>query len=295
MKIVPMKLLLERARREGYAVPAFNVCSMENIQAVLAAAGELAAPLIVQAHFLESGYAGEKNLVEMVRNCRVQPGVDVAVHLDHGASLADVVKCIRGGFTSVMFDGSQLPLEENIRLLRQVVKIAHMVGVTVEGEIGTIGQTSEMGERLECVGLTDPAAAERLAEETGVDCLAVAIGNAHGFYSGPPKLDLERLEEIARRVPVPLVLHGGTGIPEDQVRQAIALGIAKVNVSTALRSAYIGALRDHLARQPGELSFMDLSKEAIEAMKGAAKSSIRRCMAEGRCLSVDDAFKGSIV
>lgn len=275
MQLVPMKTLLDSGLREHYAIPAFNVCNMESIQAVLETAAELRMPVILQAHYLECAYAGESNIVHMATEIGRNLDVQAAIHLDHGVSLEDAVRCIRGGFSSVMYDGSQYSLKENAAVLKQIVKLAHMVGVTVEGEVGTVGNTSEMGETLESVQLTDPNEAQWLVEETGVDCLAVGIGNAHGFYTEKPQLDFGRLEEIRRRVTVPLVLHGGTGLPEEQIRRAITMGIAKVNFSSALRRAYIGAVGKHLEEKPDELSMMDLFTAAKEKMK----DEIRHCFA----------------
>lgn len=275
MQIVPMKVLLDRAVQRHYAVPAFNVCNMENIQAVLETAAQLRLPVILEAHYLECAYAGESNIVHMVTEIGREMDVQAAVHLDHGACLEDAVRCIRGGFSSVMYDGSQYPLKENAAVLKEIISLAHIVGVTVEGEIGTVGNTSETGELLHSAHLTDPEEAQRLVDETGVDCLAVGIGNAHGFYTERPQLDFARLEEIRKRVGVPLVLHGGTGIPEEQIRQAITMGIAKVNFSSALRRAYISTVRAHLEQKPDELSMMELFGEAKESMK----DEIRRCFA----------------
>jgi fructose-bisphosphate aldolase class II len=157
-------------------------------------------------------------LVEITRCLGEGMDLEVAVHLDHGASLDQAVKAIRAGFTSVMYDGSSLPIAENIKNTKQVVEIARYAGVTVEAEVGALGQQN----------LTDPDEAVRLAE-TGIDCIAVAIGNAHGWYKGECRLDFDRLGEIVKRTNIPIVLHGGTGIPRDQIQQAITMGIAKVH------------------------------------------------------------------
>lgn len=282
MRIVPMKALLEEARERHYAVPAFNVCNLENVQGVLAVANELRSPVILQAHYLEVYYAGAKTLVDMVRNVGADMHLDVAVHLDHGATYEDAMRCIQGGFSSVMYDGSALPLAENIAELRRVVTAGHAVGVTVEGEIGTIGQTTEFGERIEGAHLTDPGAAEQLVSETDVDCLAVAIGNAHGFYTADPQLDFDRLQEITRRISIPIVLHGGTGIPKEQIQRAICMGIAKINFSTALRSAFIGAMKAHLQQNPDELGLMDILAAGNKAMQCAVRDCIDLCMSAGK-------------
>lgn len=282
MQLVTMKELITKAREGKYAVPAFNVCNMETVQGVLEQAEEMRAPVILQAHWLEAYYSSPGTLVEMIKEIGKDKDVRVAVHLDHGATYEDTIRCVQGGFTSVMYDGSEYPLDENIRNLKKVVEMAAAVGVTVEGEIGTIGQTNEMGEKIENAYLTDPQDAKRLVDETGIDCLAVAIGNAHGFYTSEPKMDFERLKEITECVKIPLVLHGGTGIPCEQIQQAIKMGIAKVNFSSALRKKYISAMSNFMNENPDELSLMDILKVGKESMKQAVKESILMCMCDGK-------------
>jgi len=277
-----MKNLLEDAYQRHYAVPAFNVCNMENIQCVLSVANELRSPVIIQAHYLEVEYAGAKNLADIAKNVGADLDLDIALHLDHGATYEHAIRCIQGGFSSVMYDGSAAPLEDNIAGLRRVVLAGRAAGVTVEGEIGTIGQTTEFGGKIENAHLTDPASAERLVRESEADCLAVAIGNAHGFYTADPKLDFDLLQEIARRVSVPLVLHGGTGIPKEQIRQAIPMGIAKINFSTALRSAFIKSMKSFMDANPDELGLMDILAAGSKQMKAVIRDSIDMCMSAGK-------------
>ena len=283
MGLCTMKELIDKAHDEKYAVPAFNVCNLETIQGILECAEELHAPVILQAHWLEAYYSSPKTVVAMIRLVAEGKNVQYAIHLDHGATYEDTVRCVQGGFTSVMYDGSQLPLDENIQNLKKVCEMAKAVGVTVEGEIGTIGQTSEMGEALERVYLTDPQEAARLSKETGIDCLAVAIGNAHGFYKQEPKLDFERLAEIAAVVEVPLVLHGGTGIPCDQIQKAITMGISKINFSSVLRRAFLSSVGEFLKNEPDTIEFMDTMRKGKEALKEAAKNAMEMCMCCDRC------------
>lgn len=282
MKLCTMKELIGRAYHEHYAVPAFNICNLETIQGVLEAAQDMRAPVILQAHWLEAYYSSPETVVSIIKSVAGQKDVQVAIHLDHGASYEDTVRCVRGGFTSVMYDGSQLPLDENIANLKKVCEMAKAVGVTVEGEIGTIGQTSEMGETLDQVYMTDPADAKRISDETAIDCLAVAIGNAHGFYTSEPKLDFERLSEIAKVVRVPLVLHGGTGIPCDQIQRAITMGISKINFSSVLRKAFITNMNGYINGNPDEISLMDVMTHGKDAMKLAVKDSIGMCMCDNK-------------
>lgn len=282
MKLTTMKELMQNAKKEHYAVPAFNICNLETVQGVLEQAEKLHAPVILQTHWSEAYYSSPETLVQMILGVGKDMDVTVAVHLDHGSSYEDTVRCIRGGFTSVMYDGSLLPLEENIRNLKKVTELAAYVNVTVEGEIGTIGQTSEMGEKLEKSYLTDPADAGKLAEQTGIDCLAVAIGNAHGFYSEAPNLDFERLREITEQTDIPLVLHGGTGLPKDQVQKAVTMGICKVNFSTVLRKTFIDGMKTYMAGNPEDLGLMNIMQAGKEAMKAAVQESMEICMCIGK-------------
>jgi fructose-bisphosphate aldolase class II len=282
MRLVAMKQLLQMGLAGHYAVPAFNICNLETIQGVLEVAEEMRSPVILQAHWLEAYYSTPRNVVQMAEELGRDRDVLAAVHLDHGATYEDAVRCVRGGFTSVMYDGSCLPLDENIATLRKVVEMAAAVGVTVEGEIGTIGQTSEMGEKIENAYLTHPADAKRLVDETCIDCLAVAIGNAHGFYKQEPRLDFDRLREIADAVKIPLVLHGGTGIPREQIQRAITMGIAKINFSTVLRSAFISRVHDFMTANPDELGLMDILAQGKEAMKVRVADCIDMCMSANR-------------
>ena len=275
-----MRKLLDEGRAGGYAIPQFNICNLETVQTVLAVADELRSPVILGAHWLEVNYAEPRTLVDMIRNVGRDLELDVAVHLDHGATYKDVMRCINGGFTSVMYDGSAHPIEENVEVTRRVVEAAAPVGITVEAETGTIGDTDEFGQRLEKSNRGDASEAVKLAD-TGIDCLAVAIGNAHGFYKGPPELDFGLLETIAGLVNIPLVLHGGTGIPREDIQRAITMGISKINFSTALRAAFIGAMRDHLAANPDELGLMDILSAGATKMREPIADCIDLCMSAG--------------
>lgn len=283
MKIVPMKQLMSRAQEKGYAVPAFNCASMEMIQCVLTTAAEMRSPVILGIHPVEVAYFGSAAVpVAIARSVGADLDIEFAVHLDHGDSEKNVLGAIRGGFSSVMFDGSHLPIDQNVERTRRVVEIAHAVGVTVEGEVGTIGMTDEFGGKLENAHLSDPEWAERLAD-TGIDCLAVAIGNAHGFYAEEPQLRFDLVEEIRRRIRIPMVLHGGTGIPRDQVQRAIAMGAAKMNVGTALRYAFVLAMKDLCDTEPTkDLPLMSLGKAGIEAGAKVVREYMDICMSAGR-------------
>lgn len=266
-----MGYLLRRALKRKYAVPALNIANLETIKNVLTAANELRAPVIIAVYHGDAYNCGFKTVVEIVRCLGEGMDLEVAVHLDHGSSLEQVVKAIRAGFTSVMYDGSALPIEENIRNTKQVVEIARYAGVTVEAEIGALGEHS----------LTDPDEAVRLAQ-TGIDCLAVAIGNAHGWYKGECRLDFERLGEIAKRTNIPIVLHGGTGIPKDQIQKAIAMGITKVNFGTVLRDRFVNGVKDYMTRNPENTEIRDILGGGAKPMQEAIGECISLCMAEGK-------------
>ncbi len=284
MSIVTNKELLDRAKAGHYAVAAFNTNNLEYTQASLQAAAELNAPVIIAAAKSEIDYMNGFAFVAMVKALAEKLPIPVGIHLDHGPSFDEVVRCLRYGFASVMYDGSTLSLEENIANTKKVVAAAHACGVSVEGEIGVIGQTTDgpEGKKNEMAGLADPAQCEQFVKETGVDCLAAAIGNAHGLYARKPELRFDLLKEIEQRTGVPLVLHGGTGIPEEDIRKAITMGVAKINFSTVMRKGCIETLTATLNAHPGELDLMKLLTPAKLKMVEIAKHHIMMCMSDGK-------------
>jgi ketose-bisphosphate aldolase len=281
VRLLTLSQLLGPARRDSYAVPHFNVCNLETVQTVLAVAEEVGSPVILGIHPLEVAYAGASTMVEVVRSVGEGRRLDVAIHLDHGTTREAVMNCVRGGFTSVMYDGSASSLDENLAVTKWVVEAAHAAGLSVEGEIGAIGQTGEFGEEVAHSPLADLGSAVALAG-TGIDCLALAYGSAHGFYTAEPSLDFDLLAAVADRVDIPIVLHGGTGIPEDQVRKSIDLGVAKINFSAVLRRAFISAMREHLEREPDELSIMAVLSAGSQRMKEPLRDCIALCRSAGR-------------
>jgi fructose-bisphosphate aldolase, class II len=235
MPIVSALSELEHATREGYAVPHFDVWDSTTTDGALAALIEKRAPGIIAVYSGVFNGPTARGLAAYIRARAEDAPVPVAILLDHGTSLEQCVQAIRYGCTDVMFDGSRLPLEENLAQTRRIVGAAHAAGVCVEAELGHVGQAGDLDDHAgQRAGLTDPTEAARFVRETSVDYLAVAIGTAHGVYRGEPHLDLDLLREIRRRVDVPLVLHGGTGLAGAPLRAAIAGGIAKINVSTDL-------------------------------------------------------------
>ncbi|GAW29005.1 MULTISPECIES: class II fructose-1,6-bisphosphate aldolase [unclassified Carboxydocella] len=276
MALVPITELLKEAEAGGYAVGAFNCNNMEIVQAIIAAAEAEKAPVIMQASQGAIKYAGLDYIVAMAKTAAEKATVPVALHLDHGTSFEQVMKCIRAGFSSVMIDGSKLPLEENIALTKKVIDVAHAVGVSVEAELGKIGGTEDDISVDEKEALfTDPEEARIFVERTGVDALAVAIGTAHGQYKGVPKLDFERLKKIRSLVNVPIVLHGSSGVPDEAIQEAIRLGVRKVNIDTNIREAFVAAMREVLARDEKEIDPRKVLTPAREAAIEVIREKIR--------------------
>jgi len=243
MGLAPMADLLERASEHGYAVPAFCVWNIETAETVLRAAAAAKSPVILLNGPGEFALVRPADLSLVVRALSTRYPVPAALHLDHGRSLAEVQECLAAGYTSVMLDCSSQPFSENVKQLQQAVALAVPSGATVEGEIGRIGAHHiESNGAPPASALTDPDEAAAYAEQTGVGALAIAIGNAHGHYTKLPDLDFARLAAIRERVHVPLVLHGGSDTPADDLRHAISLGIAKVNVATELVTAVRNSL-----------------------------------------------------
>lgn len=276
MPLVTVKELLDQAEAGGYAVGAFNCNNMEIIQAIIMAAEAEKAPVIVQASQGAIKYAGLEYIVAMTKVAAEKASVPVALHLDHGTSFEQCMQCIRKGFTSVMIDGSKLPLEENIALTNRVLNVARAVGVSVEAELGKIGGTEDDISVDEWeANLTDPEEARIFVERTGVDSLAVAIGTAHGRYKGTPKLDFARLEKIRSLVKIPIVLHGSSGVPDEAIKEAIRLGVRKVNIDTNLREAFVAEVRKVLAENPQEIDPRKILGPAREAMSQVIREKIR--------------------
>ena len=243
MKLAGAKEMLCRARRGGYAIGAFEIWSSESIHAILSASVECGVPVIVQASPVEYRHFGGADLMRAaVEAAAAKLGAQAALHLDHGSSYEDVVECVEAGFTSVMLDASKRPFEENAAESARAAEYARAHGVDFEAEIGHVGQTADGTE--EDMLLTSPDEAARFMQIVRADFLAVAVGTVHGVYRREPNLQLDRLAEIAARVPEPLVLHGGSGTPQDRLAGAIKLGVAKINICTDLVRAYLGGIAE---------------------------------------------------
>ncbi len=272
--LVTNKELLDAAKAGGYAVGHFNINNMEFVQAITGAADELRSPAILAVSQGAIKYAGFENLVSLVTVAAEKVSVPISLHLDHGTDRGIIEQCITGGFTSVMIDGSHLPFAENIAITREVVEKARPGGVSVEGELGRLaGVEDQISVADKDALFTDSAEAEEFVAKTGVDALAIAIGTSHGAYKfkGEPRLALRRLGEINKRVSVPLVLHGASGVnqehvklandygaaltgtrgvPDESIREAIKRGICKVNIDTDMRIAFAAFMRRTLAEYP---------------------------------------------
>ncbi len=298
MALVTMKEILDDARKRGYGVGAFNINNLEFLKAIVEAAEEEKSPVIVAVSEGAMNYAGIEYLAELVKVAAGKVSIPLALHVDHGKHWEVIVSAIRHGFTSVMIDASDKSFEENVEITSKVVDLAHAVGVTVEAEIGRLRGVEDIvnvSER-EAV-LTDPREAKEFVELTGVDALAVAVGTSHGAYKfkGEPKLDIQRIRKIRELVQIPLVLHGASGVipeivelaerygaklkgargvPDDQIKEAIKAGIAKINIDTDLRLSFLAGVREYLHENP---DIFDPRKYLGEGMK-FVKETVRMKM-----------------
>ena len=262
MSLVTMKTLLERAKNEHKGVGAFSVGNMEMVKGAVQAAEELNTPIILQIAEVRLKHSPMELMGPMMVQAAKEAKVDIAVHLDHGLTMETVKKALELGFTSVMFDSSTYPFEENIERTRQVVELAAKYNATVEAELGLVGG-SEDGSTDHGIRCTDPDDAKVFCERTGIDALAVAIGNAHGNYPVAPKLAFDVLEKIHEKTEVPLVLHGGSGITDEDFQKAISLGIVKVNIATASFNRLTMRAEEYL-RTPEKHNYFSLNEAMVQ-------------------------------
>ena len=278
------KAILDVANEHSFAVPAFNISDWAMFRGIVEISEETNAPLIVAIHPDEVRHIGPemvRGIVERAHSARVP----IAIHWDHGAAYEEILQAIQYGFTSVMIDGSLKPFEENLALTKKVTDSAHVVGVSVEGELGTIGGNDSYAEAGAAeIIYTDPDDAVTFVEQTGVDSLAVAIGTFHGFYPAhlKPELKLDLLKEIKSRVQIPLVLHGGSGNPDDEIREAARIGINKINISTDIKVAYHNKMREVLGNDPKVREPNAIQPACIDAMKVVAAQKIELFGAAGK-------------
>ncbi|WP_026326304.1 class II fructose-bisphosphate aldolase [Paenibacillus ginsengihumi] len=271
MPLVSSTPMLQAARAGGYGIGAFNVHTLEMLQAVVEAAEETNSPLILQTTVGTVKHLGEDYIAAAARAAASRSRVPIALHLDHCTDFELIIRCIRAGYTSVMIDASMHPFDDNVRRTRKVAEIAAAAGVNVEAELGKVGGVEDDIVVAEHEALmADPDECARFVELTGVPTLAPAIGTAHGIYKGEPRIDFERIAAIAARVAVPLVLHGGSGIPEAQVKRCVSLGMAKMNIATEIRIIFSDAIKRVFAEHPDENDPRKYMVPAKQAVKAAA-------------------------
>lgn len=277
--LVNLQTIIGMAEKGGYCIPAFNVYNTETVMGVIAAAEEAKAPVIIQIYPRlineEVGFYVCPAVVAAARRA----SVPVCFHLDHGPSEFEVIRSLAWGCSGIMIDGSVHSIDENIALTKHIVEVCSAVGVGVEGEIGHVGSVND--EAMD--EFTEPDEAARFVKETGVTCLAVLIGNAHGHYKKPPKLDIERVKAIREATGgIPLVLHGGSGIPDDQVKAAIAAGVRKMNIGTDVCCAFADGTKETLDDPKRSIAVDIFMKKPIESVKKLALEKIKLVGAEGK-------------
>lgn len=281
MSLVTSRDMLLEAQRGGYAVGAFNVENMEMVKAVIAAAEELHAPVMLQTTPSTIKYGTLETYFAIVAAEAKKAAVPVCLHLDHGSSFELAVQALKAGYTSVMIDGSHEDLEGNIAVSKKVADVAKACKIPVEAELGKVGGKEDDLE-AEADTNTDPAQAAEFVERTGISSLAVAIGTAHGFYVGTPVLDKERLSQIRKVVDIPLVLHGASGLSDEDVMDCVKRGICKVNFATELRAAYTDAVKELLKEKPETFDPKAFGKVGIPAVKKLVMERMKVCGCDGR-------------
>jgi fructose-bisphosphate aldolase class II len=276
MAFVTNTELLSKAKEEGYAVGAFNTNNLEITLSIVEAAAQEQSQVILAVSPGAMKYAGVAYLAAIATVASESVDVPVSLHLDHGTSMEHVEAAVAHGFSSVMIDGSKLPFDENVSLTRKVVELAREKGVSIEAELGKlvgVEDTISVSERE--ASMTDPDQAAEFVEKTGVDALAVAIGNAHGWYKGRPDLDFDRLREIKSKVSIFLVLHGASGIPDDMIREASSIGVDKINIDTEVRDAFRQAVAGFVSANPDVIDPRKILMPAREAMREVVARKMR--------------------
>ncbi len=279
--LVNLDAVLRPAQKEKYGVGLFNAVNMEMTNAIMETAEELRAPVIMGTAEVLLGAANLAEVAAMVKARAENSDIPVVLHYDHGLTFEKCMEAIHLGYTSIMYDCSTDPYEENVEKVAEMVKIAHSLGVTVEGELGHVGDNEGAGKLSKPSDYyTDPAQAADFVKRTGVDALAIAVGNAHGDYKFPPKLDFDRISEIAAAVDVPLVLHGGSGLSDDDFREAIKRGIAKVNIFTDISKAQVKGMQKGI--EAGVNNAFDLTSYEVEAIREVVEEKMRLFSSNGK-------------
>ncbi len=274
--VVSSARLMKRAEKENYAIPAFNIDNLESAMAVSEIMHEMRTPVIVQMIPRTLNYGGIAIYPAMMRELMADCPVDYALHLDHGSSLALAKKCVAGGFSSVMFDGSLMPFEDNIKFTKEVTDFALPMDVSVEGELGTIGGKEEGDTDLEA-SYTKVSEAEEFVRRTNVSTLAIGVGTAHGVYKGTPHINIERIKEIHAAIDTPLVLHGASGLSDEVLKDCIAAGITKINFATELRQAYTNGIKAEFAKDLEVFDPKIYMRGAIDNIKEVLRHKINIC------------------
>ena len=278
--LVTLQNIVGMAERGGYCIPAFNVYNVETVMGVMDAAQELRAPVILQLYPRLINEQVGYYLAPVALAAANKVDVPVCLHLDHAADTAEVYRSLRWGFTGIMQDGSSRPFEDNVRLTAETVKMCAVLGIGVEGELGHVGSAAD----AQMDEFTDPAQAADFVRRTGVSCLAVLVGNAHWHYKKPPKLDIDRIAAIRKAAGVPLVLHGGSGIPDDQVKAAIKAGMRKMNIGTDVCCAFAEGTKAALDDPNRSLAVDVFMKRAIQSVCTLAREKIALTGAEGKAI-----------
>lgn len=278
---VTSKEMLIEAQKGGYAVGAFNIENMEMVKAVIAAAEELKAPVMLQTTPGTVKYGSLETYAAIVKAEAKKASVPVCLHLDHGASFDMAVKAIQVGYSSVMIDGSKIDLEANIALSKSVADVGKACGIPVEAELGKVGGKEDDTESKESA-YTDPEEAKRFVAETGVDFLAIGIGTAHGVYKVKPVLNTKRISEVKEVVSIPLVLHGSSGLTDEDVKDCVSRGMCKVNFATELRQAYLKATRELLNADDSIIDPKKIGEAAIKAVKSQVEYRMKVCGCDGK-------------
>lgn len=271
---------LKKAKEEKFAIGAFNVGNLETFKAIAQAAKNKRSPVIIESSPGETEFMGGDNVVDLARNYSEDLGIPILVNLDHSLTLEDSLKAIEQGFDLIHFDGSKLPYEQNVEILKKVVEAAHAKGLSAEGELDHIGGSSEVHQGAAVdeaakIPMTEPDKAKQFVAQTGIDIFAAFIGNVHGLYLGSKKqLDIERLKQIEQATGVFLSLHGSSGIPEEQVKEAIQNGIVKVNLNTEMRQAFKDSFEKVLRDNPEEYAMYKSEGPVIETIQALVEHKI---------------------
>lgn len=281
MPLVTSEKMLLDAQKGGYAVGAFNAENMEMVKAIIQAAKELNAPVMIQTTPSTVKYGNLETYVGIVTAEAKNVSVPICLHLDHGNSFDLAAKAIKNGYTSVMIDGSQGAFDENVNVSKRVAEMGRACGIPVEAELGKVGG-KEDDLVISVDTNTDPIEAKEFVERTGITSLAVAIGTAHGFYEGTPVLDIQRLSQIRKAVSVPLVLHGASGLSDEDVKECVTCGICKVNFATELRVAYTTACKKIAKDKPDVFDPKIFGKAGMEAVTALVKKKMKVCGCDGK-------------